>query len=310
MDLYNSMRAVVEVARHGNFTAAGRSMGLSSTSVSRLIGDLETDLGVRLFRRTTRQTAITDEGKVFLERCEAVLEEIDTMRDVTQSAHSDLTGTLVVSSALAFGTEMLSPVIPEFLERHPGLSVDLSVTSRTVDLIEEHVDVALRIGVGGLPDSSLVGVKLYDYRMIFVAHEQYVEAHGEPKSLGDFASHRMVKIATGNWGHTHELNTPDGTLDYPVPDTFTTNSYRSQLCAVLAGRGCALMHDFIAEPELRSGSLVRVLLDYETPSQSVYAVYADRTFVSARIRTFVDFLKDRLARHIEPNAMQQDALCE
>ncbi len=293
MDLFNSMRAVVSVAKLGNFSSASRSMNTSTTSVSRLVAELEADLGVRLFNRTTRHTALTDEGMVFVEHCEAILEEIEAMRDVARSRHSEPTGKLVVSSSLAFGMEWLSPAIPEFLNRYPGMSVDLSVTSRTVDLIEEHVDVAMRVGEGGLPDSSLAAVKILDYRMIFVAHRAYVETHGMPESIADLAGHRMVKIATGTWGHVQELVTPDGTISYKVPDTFSVDSYRGQLRAVLEGGGCALMHDYIAAPELELGKLIRVLPDYATSVQSIYAVYAHRTFVAARIRAFIDFLKER-----------------
>ena len=293
MDFFKSMRAVVEVSKLGNFSAASRSMKMSTTSVSRLVAELETDLGVRLFNRTTRHTALTDEGLVFVKRCEAILEEIEAMRDSARSRYSEPSGKLVVSSSLAFGMEWLSPAIPEFLNRYPGLSVDLSVTSRTVDLIEEHVDVAMRVGEGGLPDSSLTAIRIHDYRMIFVAHRDYIDAHGMPSTLADLADHRMVKIATGTWGHVQELITPKGAINYTVPDTFSVDSYRGQLRAVLEGGGCALMHDYIAAPELESGMLVRVLPDHATSTQSIYAVYAHRTFVAARIRVFIDFLKER-----------------
>ena len=293
MDLFNSMRAVVSVARLGNFSSASRSLDMSTTSVSRLVAELEADLGVRLFNRTTRHTALTEEGMVFVDRCEAILEEIEAMRDVARSRHSEPTGKLVVSSSLAFGMEWLSPTIPEFLNRYPGMSVDLSVTSRTVDLVEEHVDVAMRVGESGLPDSSLTAIRILDYRMIFVAHRAYIGTYGTPESLDELASHRMVKIATGSWGHVQELITPEGRVDYTVPDTFSVDSYRGQLRAVLEGGGCALMHDYIAAPELELGNLVRVLPDHATSVQSIYAVYAHRTFVAARIRAFIDFLREK-----------------
>ncbi|MEX0346323.1 MAG: LysR substrate-binding domain-containing protein [Rhizobiaceae bacterium] len=295
MDLFNSMRAVVEVANLGSFSAASRSMKMSTTSVSRLVAELEGDLGVRLFNRTTRHSALTDAGRVFLERCGTILEEVEAMREATQKRHLSPSGKLVINSAQVFGTELLAPVIPAFLDRYPGLSVDLSVSNRTVDLIEEHVDVALRIGVGGLPDSSLTAVKILEYRLIFIAHRRFVESRGLPENLEDLPDHAMVKIATGGWGHVHELATPDGRLDYTVPDTYTVNTYRGQLRAVLEGHGCALMHDIIAEPELNNGNLVRILPGYQTSAQSVYALYAHRSFVAARIRVFIDFLKEHFA---------------
>ena len=293
MDMLNSMRAVVEVATTGGFSAASRSLKMSPTTVSRLVAEIEEDLGVRLFNRTTRHTALTDEGRKFLDRCGAILEEIDALRDATKSSYQNPAGRLAVTSSLAFGTEMLAPAIPGFLSRFPGISVDLNITNRTVDLIEDHFDVALRIGVGGLPDSSLTAVKVFDYRLIFVAHRDYVARHGEPRHPDDLRPHAMVKVATGTWGHVQELRTPNGPLAYTVPDTFTVNAFRAQLAAVLEGKGCALMHDFVARPEIDRGKLLHILPDYATSTQSVYAVYAHRTFVAARIRTFIDFLKDR-----------------
>jgi len=292
MDMLQAMRAVTEVAHLGSFTAAGRAMKMSTPSISRLVGELEADLGVRLFNRTTRQVALTPEGQDFLQRGDAILQEINALRDVTQERHQLPSGKLVVSSALAFGNEMLAPSIPEFLSRYPSVSVELNLGSRTVDLVAEHIDVALRIGVGGLPDSSLTAVKIHDYKLIFVASRDYVDNHGAPKILDDLQQHRMVKLSTGSWGHVQTLRTPEGLIDFRLPESYGVDSYRGQLRATLAGYGCALMHDIVAQPEIDTGQLVRVLPDCETIEQSIYAVYVHRTFLAARIRVFIDFMME------------------
>lgn len=295
MEMLQAMRAVTEVAHLGSFTAAARAMKMSTPSISRLVSELETDLGVRLFNRTTRRIALTPEGEDFLRRSESILEEIDALRDVTQERHGSPSGRLVVSSAQAFGNEMLAPAIPAFLDRYPAVSVDLSIANRPVDLVAEHVDVALRIGVGGLPDSSLTAVKVFDYRLIFVASCDYVEKHGAPESLDDLSRHRMVKLSTGSWGHVQTLRTPEGMVEFRLPEDYGLDAYRAQLRATLAGYGCALAHDFVARPEIEAGRLVRVLPGCETVEQSIYVIYVHRTLLSARIRVFIDYLLETFA---------------
>lgn len=292
MDLLQGMRAVLEVSRAGSFAGAARAMKLSAPSVTRIVSELEADLGVRLFNRSTRHVALTAEGQSFLSRSEAVLEEVEAIRSTTKSQHIKPSGRLVVSSSLAFGNEMLAPILHKFMSAHPDVSVSLTISSRTVDLIEEQVDVALRVGVGGLPDSSLTSVKICPYRMIFVATAAHLERYGAPETLAEISERPMVKLATGNWGHAQCVVTPQGEVDFRLPDNFTVDSYRAQLVAVLNGDACALMHEFVARPHIADGSLVRVLPGYETAEQGIYAVFAHRTLVAARIRFFLDFIKD------------------
>jgi len=290
-----SMQAVTEVARLGSFSAAAKVLNLSPPSVSRIVGELEEELGIRLFNRTTRRVALTPEGREFAQRSETILEEIESLRDTAQERSKGTSGRLVVSSSVAFGNEMLAPAIPAFLSQYPEIEFDLRIGNRPVDLIEEHVDVALRVGVGGLPDSSLVAAKVIEYRLIFVAAPSYLEKGGEPKTLEQLEDHQMVKIATGSWGHVQRLETPQGVIDYHVPDRFTVDAYRAQLNIVLGGYGCALLHEIAARREIEAGRLVRILPDHQTTAQSIYAVYAHRTFLASRIRVFLNFLKEHFA---------------
>lgn len=293
MDTLQAMRAVTEVAHLGSFTAAARSLKMSVPSISRLVSDLETDLGVRLFNRTTRRIALTDTGAEYLRRSGAILEEIDELREITQDLHRRPGGTLVLSSVISFGTELLAPVIPAFMERYPGVKVDLSITTRTVDLVNEHVDVAFRIGVGsGLPDSSLVATKVSEQRLIFVAAPDYLSRAGTPQRLEDIKRHRVVKFATGRYGHVHRLQHGEDQTEYTLPDDFVVDSPRAALTAAVAGFGCALVHDHAARSDVAAGSLVRVLPEFATVPQPIFAVYAHRRYVAARIRLFIDFLQE------------------
>ncbi len=299
MDMLKAMHAVAEISHHGNFARAARAMNLSAPSVTRIVAELEADLGVRLFNRSTRSLALTPEGESFLRRAEAVLHEIEALRDVTKEQHQSPRGKLVVTSAVAFGSEMLAPILPLFQNRYPKVSIDLRLGSRTVDLIEEHVDVALRVGADHLTDSSLIATRIFNFRMIFVATPRHIERYGTPSSLDDLKDHPMVKLATGSWGHVQRLSTPNGEIDYPLPGHYSVDAYRAQLWGVLNGENCTLMHEYIAEPELRAGRLIRLLPDHQTLEQGVYAVYAHRTLIPARIRVFIDFLKQSFGQQTQ-----------
>lgn len=294
MDTLKAMRAVAEISYYGGFARAARAMGLSAPSITRIVAELEDDLGVRLFNRSTRRIALTPEGESFLRRSETILQEIDELRRVAKEQHASPSGKLVVTSAVAFGNEMLAPILPSFQRRYPDVSLDLRVGSRSVDLIEEHVDVALRVGVGQLPDSTLTAVRVCNFRMIFVATPGHIERYGVPRKLDDLKGRAMVKLATGSWGHSQRLITPDGETNFLLPDHYSVDAHRAQLWAVLNGDNCTLMHEYVAAPELKTGRLVHMLADHQTVEQGVYALYAHRTLVPARIRVFIDFLKETL----------------
>ncbi|MDA5092885.1 LysR family transcriptional regulator [Aliiroseovarius sp. KMU-50] len=295
MDMLKAMRVIAEISYHGSFAQAARAMNLSAPSITRIVAELEADLGVRLFNRSTRSLALTPEGENFLRRSEVVLQEIEALRDVTKEQHTNPSGKLVVTSAVTFGNEMLAPILPEFLRRYPQVSIDLRLGNRPVDLIEEHVDVALRVGSGPLPDSSLTAIRVCGFRMIFVATPSHIERYGFPGVLDDLVGRPIVKLAIGSWGHVQRLTAPEGEIDYSIPNQYVVDSYRAQIWGVLNSDSCALMHDYVAKQELEAGRLVRLLPDCQTVEQDIYALYAHRTLMSARIRVFIDFLKEVMA---------------
>ena len=294
MDMLKAMQAVAEISYHGGFARAARAMSLSPPSITRIVAELEDDLGVRLFNRSTRRIALTPEGENFLRRSETILQEVEALRRVAKEQHASPSGKLVVTSAVAFGNELLAPILPSFQRRYPDVSLDVRIGSRSVDLIEEHVDVALRVGAGQLPDSSLTAVRVCNFRMIFVATPDHIERYGLPRTLDDLKDRPMVKLATGSWGHAQRLTTPDGEVDFFLTDHYSVDAHRAQLWAALNGDNCTLMHEYVAAPELKTGRLVQMLPDCQTVEQGVYALYAHRTLVPARIRVFIDYLKENL----------------
>jgi len=289
------MRVVGEVARLGSFTAAGRELKLSTPSISRLVGELEADLGVRLFNRTTRHVALTDAGEQFLRRSATILEEVDMLREETRQRHSRPQGKLRVTSVNAFGNEVLAPAIPGFLERYPDIKMELDISNRQVDLVEEHFDVAIRVGAGGrLQDTSMAARRIYAQKLIFVASPQYCHRHGRPRDLDDLKNHRTIMQISGNWGRVHPLSGPDGVVEYRSPDGFVVSSPIAVHNAVLTGYGCALVNNFTVADDIAAGRLKRLLPEYETPEHPIYALYPHRRQTPAKVRVFIDYLVETL----------------
>lgn len=289
MDMVEAMRVAVEVARHGSFTLAGRELRISAPSMSRIVAELEADLGARLFNRTTRQLNLTDAGMEFVQKSAGLLEELDHMRNMVRERHDTPRGQLRVSCVTAFGNECLAPAIPEFMQRYPQLSVSVDIGNRLVDLIGEHYDVALR--VGPLSDSSLIAQKVATQRIVFVASPGFCQQFGTPRSIGEIEGFPSVTQVSGEWGRTHQFNQQGTTIHFDVPQHLTMNSARAVRNACLTGYGYSLLPDFMVANDIREGRLVRLLSDLEPVEQPIYAFYAQRRHMPQKVRVFVDFLR-------------------
>jgi LysR family transcriptional regulator for bpeEF and oprC len=296
MDLTHNMRVAREVARLGGFAAAARSLNISAPSVSRIISDLEQDLGVRLFLRTTRQLSLTEEGAMFIQRAGQVLEDIDSLRVDLLEKDRAPRGLLRVTSVVAFGNEVLPGVIARFRRRYPEIDVELDVSNRRVDLLEEHVDVAIRIGSAeGLEDTSMVARRVYSQTLIFVASPEAVDLHGVPERPDDLAARPLVRFVTGRFGRTHLLVGPGGeTATFDLPGQFVVNSPLAARNALLEGEYFGLVADYLVTDALASGRLVRVLEGWSTRPQPIFAVHAGRRLMPARVRVFLDFLAEAM----------------
>ena len=290
MDMVQAMRVAVEAARLGSFGGAARELRLSAASVSRIIADLEADLGVRLFNRTTRQLNLTDAGQEFVHESSGMLEELENMRSMVRERHAVPQGELRVSCVAAFGNECLAPALPPFLRAYPQLSVSVDIGNRFVDLIEEHYDVAIR--VGPLPDSSLMAQKIASQRILIVASPEFCLHHGMPNNIANLASLPSIAQISGEWGRVHRFRHIGQTIDLEVPRHFTMNSAAAVRNACLTGHGFTLLPDFMVAKDIAQGLLVRLLTDYEPAEQPIYAAYAERRYTPQKIRVFVDYLTE------------------
>jgi len=293
MDFVNAIRIFGEVARHESFTAAAKELRFSTASVSRIIGELENDLGVRLFNRTTRRVQPTDAGLEFLRRSTGVLEEIELLRGQTRERHNSPRGLLRVSSVTAFGNECLTLAIPGFLERYPGIKISVDISNRVVDLIEEHYDVAIR--VGPLEGSSLIAKKIFDQRVIFVATPGYCERFGVPKTIEDLTRHRSISQISGEWGRVHQFKYRNSLVTYKSPEDCVVSSPGAARNAVLTGYGYTLLAEFLVTDDIANGRLVRLLKDYKPVNQPIYALMPHRRYVPAKARVFFDYLVEHFS---------------
>lgn len=288
MDMLEAMKVAIAVARHNSFSVASRELRLSAASVSRIVAELEADLGVRLFNRTTRQFHVTDAGMELVEKSTALLEELDIMRSVVRERHETPKGRLRVSCVTAFGNERLAPIMPEFSRRFPQLDVSIDLGNRLVDLIGEPFDVAIR--VGPLSDTSLIAQKIFTQRIVFVASPTFCERYGVPKTLDELGSLPSVVQVSGEWGRVHRFS-HNGTATYfEVPQRLTMNSAWAVRNACITGQGFSLLPDFLVAEDIKESRLVRLLPEYAPVPQPIFAFFAQRRHTPQKIRVFVDFL--------------------
>ena len=291
LDTLVGMAVFARVVDDGGFSAAARRLGLSKSAVSKQVAALEDRLGARLLNRTTRRMSLTEAGSALIERCRRVLAEAEAAEDAVGMLQGAPAGVLRVAAPMTFGTMHLAPAIPDFLERHPGVSIDLSLNDRMIDLVEEGFDVAVRIA--RLADSSLMARKLAPMRRIMAASPDYLARRGVPARLADLAGHDCLSysyIATGDeWSFTG----PDGEQSVRPSGRLRANNGEVLRAAALAGTGIATMPTFIAGPDLAAGRLVRVLPDYDNCSGAIYAVWPSDRHPSPKLRAFVDFLAER-----------------
>jgi DNA-binding transcriptional LysR family regulator len=289
MDRLQAIEIFVKVAELKSFTAAANALDLSRTVVSDRIKELETDLGVRLLQRTTRRVALTEPGAAFLERVRVGLSALEEAAAEASSLSGEPRGLLRVNAPMSFGFRHLAPALGAFMQRYPDLRVELTLTDRLINLIEENVDVALRIG--NLRDSSLVARKLADCRMVLCASPAYLKRSGTPKHPRDLENHirlfYTLWLASDEWrfqrrGEEVVINAGQAAL--------RSNNGDAIAAAAAAGAGIALQPDFIVGPLIKQGRLAEVLSGWRATEFGIYAVYAPTQFVPAKSRAFIDYL--------------------
>lgn len=297
MDTIDGMRTFVTVVNAGSFTAAAERLDLSQALVSKYVGQLEARLGVRLLNRTTRRLSLTEVGRAYHERCMQLLESFDELEAAVQERHSTPRGHLRISAPLTFGELYLTPLISEFLQREPGISVDLQLNDRFVDLLDEGVDVAIRMGK--LEDSQLVARRLGRSRLVLCAAENYLARAGTPEHPRDLADHVCILDSNLRSFPHWPFHAAGEDFTVRVSGRFTVNSAQAARKMALAGQGVALCPDYVVGDDLGQGRLRALLGEFQAPAPGIYALYPHSRYLAAKVRAFVDFLVGRFAEQAD-----------
>lgn len=294
MDKFEDLQAFVAVVEAESFTGAAERLGTAKSVVSRRVSALEERLGVQLLRRTTRTLNLTQTGRSFYEHSARILADLEEAESAVQQEHGELRGTLRVALPLSFGVRHMCKPIASFSRLHPKIRFDLDLNDRRIDLVEEGMDLAIRIG--HLPDSSLVARRLFEVRTVVCASPHYLSVHGEPKSPAELSEHDCLVYSnlpdpeTWRWKDA-------GSRKQGVDVRVVMRASNGDLLANAAahGLGVVLQPTFLASEAIRRGNLVPILEDYEWPVSPAFAVYPPTRHLSYRVRAFIDFLADRFA---------------
>lgn len=291
MDLFKSLNVFVKVAEAGSLSGAARMLELSNPSVTRHLADLETHVGARLFNRNTRRLSLTETGASYLERCRQVLQDIDTATMDAATSAAKPNGALRINAPVSFSVNHLARILPEYAQRYPDVSLDVTLADRVVDLVDEGFDLAIRIG--RVVDSSLVARKIAPARLVVCASPDYLKRHGAPKSPAELAKHNCLDYTysstRGEWhlaraGKTHVIR---------IKGSMHSNNGDLLREAAVTGMGIILQPTFMVYRELHEGRLQAVLPDYSADGKTILAVYPSRRHLSAKVRTFVDYLVEK-----------------
>ena len=288
MDKYAAMQAFTAVVEANSFVRAAERLQMSTTALSRRVAELESQLGIRLLQRTTRKLALTEAGRQYYERALLLLADL---ADVEASLSGDAQaarGVLKLNVPLSFGIRHLGPLIPRYRQQQPEVSIDLTLNDRVVDLVEEGYDLAIRISRQLAPNQ--VARRLAPVRLVLCASPQYLARFGTPQTLQELARHQCLAYSYTDRGLAWEFDGPQGRETVKVSGFLKANNGDVLRMAAVAGMGIILQPAFLMNDELCTGQLVPLLQSYRAPDLAVYAVYPSHRHLTAKVRTFVDFL--------------------
>jgi len=294
MDTLDGMKTVVAVVETGSFTAASERLNISKALASKYVGEVESRLNVRLFHRSTRKLALTEAGKRYYQQALPLLEEFTELVDSVTGEQSSPQGLLRVSVPVAFGEMKLAPLIPQFMRQFPDISLELILSNSLVDMVEEGIDVRVRIG--GVDDSSLIARQLKTLPLILCASPEYLQRHGEPQTPQDIAEHNCIIDSNFRIGKHWPMIGPDGkTETVNVSSRIAASSPSAVKEIAAAGGGIGMVPRFIVEPALQQGLLKEVLPGYRTLEFGLFAMYPHRRYLPKKVRCFIDFMVAELA---------------
>jgi DNA-binding transcriptional LysR family regulator len=295
MDRIDEMSVFVAVAELGGFAAAARKLNMSAATVTRAVAALELQVGTELFVRTTRFVRLTESGARYLQDCRRILHELDEAEAQAAGAHLAPQGTLVIAAPIVFGQRLLLPLLVEFLQQHPAVSARAMLVDRPVQLSEEGIDCAFRMG--DLPDSALVATPIGHIRRIVCASPDYLAAKGQPQQPQEVIDHALVVSAADGRSDRWRFVEGGREIDIGIEPRLVVSTNEAAISAALAGWGLTRVMSYQVDAELQRGELKRVLQAYEAKPLPVWLVNSEGRRATAKLRSFISFATERLRGH-------------
>lgn len=290
MDKLTSMLVFCRVATSGNFSQAARELRISPAMVTKHIASLESLLSIRLLNRTTRKVSMTEAGESYLRLCQNLLSDIEEGESSLSELSHHPSGTLRLAAPIDFGILRLPPAIAGYLQRFPDIRIDINYQDRKVNLVEDGFDIAIRIGA--LPDSSLVAVPLMKQQLLCCASPDYLHQQGRPKHPTELRKHNCLTYSYSSTNNDWHFRKGGESHAIKASGRLNANNGRAMAAVAAQGVGIILKPQFIVQDFIDRGELVAILEDYELPRSDVYAVYPHRRFLPAKMRSFIDYLKE------------------
>jgi DNA-binding transcriptional LysR family regulator len=305
MDRLNAMQVLLAVVDEGSLSAASRKLRTPLPSVSRKVAELERHLGTRLLIRTSRNVQLTDAGRDYIESARHIVDELTQAEQRAAGEYQVPRGELTIASTLQLGRAVVAPLAYEFLDEYPEISLNLRLVDRSVDLVDEKIDVAIR--VGNLDDSSLYAVKVGDGRIITCASPAYLQRKGVPATPADLADHDAVvftRMNEASWTYSRDGEKFEGLPRIRV----RVNSPVSAIDATLRGLGLSRSFNFMIDEKLRAGKLVRILADFDGGSRPMHLIYVRQGMLPVKVRAFLDWMAPRLRERLQTCAVEERGL--
>ncbi|WP_445764944.1 LysR family transcriptional regulator [Pseudomonas sp. RIT-To-2] len=295
------MRAFINVVETGSFTAAGHAMELSTPQISRAVTDLENTINTRLLQRNTRNQALTEAGALYLESCKDIIARVEDAAAQASLSYIQPKGTLRVRSNTELGIECLMPLVHRYTDQFPEVTVDLTLAGDKPSLIDDNQDVLITLS-RQLPDSDQVAYHVGSFFSVVCASPSYLQTHGTPRSPADLNHHQCLRLADSLYADRWEFNGDESPVVIKPGQTFRVNQPEAVAYMAAAGTGVCVLPNFVASKAFSQGSLVRVLPSHTLHERSVYALYPSRRFVDAKIKSWVDVLREGLPKVLAAHA--------
>lgn len=291
MKKWEGIEEFVAVTESQSFTSASKKLGVSTAHVSRQINALEERLGAKLFYRTTRKVTATEVGNIYYLRCRQLMDSLEEAEQTVQNLQATPKGKLFLTSAVTYGDRFIAPLVNEFMTQYPEISVEMLFTNRQLDLVQEGIDLAVRLG--RLDDSSMIARKLAPRTLYICGSPDYLEKNPSPRRLSDLDDHNCLQGTLDYWG----FNVKGKFQSVKVKGNWHCNSGPALLDATLRGIGLGQLPDYYVAEHIQKGELVTVLDEFRQPETAVWALYPPNRHLSPKVQLLIDFLREGLMKH-------------